>query len=80
MSVPAIRTPYVTLPAYSPEAFNTFGAGHLPGHLGVEVLSTNPGLLVCRVPIRAEIMAPNGQPSSSLPRGPERGGSPGTQL
>jgi 1,4-dihydroxy-2-naphthoyl-CoA hydrolase len=52
--------PYTRLDDHSAAAFNRFGAGHLPGHLGIEVVSVEPHRLVCRVSIRAEIMAPNG--------------------
>jgi 1,4-dihydroxy-2-naphthoyl-CoA hydrolase len=36
------------------------GVGKLPGHLGVEVLDVEPGRAVMRLPIRAELLAPNG--------------------
>jgi uncharacterized protein (TIGR00369 family) len=53
-------TPYATLADHSAAAFNRFGAGHLPGHLGIEIISVDPARLVCRAPIRKELMAPNG--------------------
>jgi 1,4-dihydroxy-2-naphthoyl-CoA hydrolase len=53
-------TPYATLADHTAAAFNRFGAGHLPGHLGIEILSVEPQRLVCRAPIRPELMAPNG--------------------
>ncbi len=36
------------------------GAGKLPGHLGIEVLEVEPGRTVMRLPIREELLAPNG--------------------
>jgi 1,4-dihydroxy-2-naphthoyl-CoA hydrolase len=36
------------------------GVGKLPGHLGIEVLEVEPGRTVMRLPIRAELLAPNG--------------------
>jgi uncharacterized protein (TIGR00369 family) len=53
-------TPYGRLPDLSPDAFNRFGQGHLPGHLGIEILSTDPKGLLCRAAVRTELMAPNG--------------------
>jgi uncharacterized protein (TIGR00369 family) len=53
-------TPYARLDDHSAAAFNRFGEGRLPGHLGIEIVSVEPGKLVCRAPIRAELMAPNG--------------------
>lgn len=40
--------------------FNQFGYGMLPGHLGIEILSVSPESVVSRLPIRRQIMAPNG--------------------
>jgi uncharacterized protein (TIGR00369 family) len=53
-------TPYATLTDHSAAAFNRFGAGHFPAHLGIEVLSVAPSRIVCRVPVRPAIMAPTG--------------------
>jgi 1,4-dihydroxy-2-naphthoyl-CoA hydrolase len=53
-------TPYPRLTDYSAAAFNRFGEGHLPGHLGIEIVSVEPSLLVARIPVRTELMAPNG--------------------
>jgi uncharacterized protein (TIGR00369 family) len=53
-------TPYGRLSDLSPAAFNRFGAGHLPGHLGIEILSTDPKGLACRANVTTELMAPNG--------------------
>jgi 1,4-dihydroxy-2-naphthoyl-CoA hydrolase len=36
------------------------GAGKLPGHLGIEVVSVEAGRSVLRLPIRPELLAPNG--------------------
>jgi 1,4-dihydroxy-2-naphthoyl-CoA hydrolase len=55
-----MQTPYARLDDQSAAAFNRFGEGHLPGHLGIEIVSVDPKRLVCRVPIRTELMAPNG--------------------
>ena len=54
------RTPYARLEDHSAAAFNRFGEGHLPGHLGIEIVSVDPRKLVGRAPIRTELMAPNG--------------------
>ena len=40
--------------------FQERGVGKLPGHLGIEVLDVVPGRTVMRLPIRAELLAPNG--------------------
>jgi uncharacterized protein (TIGR00369 family) len=40
--------------------FKSFGAGHLPGLVGVEIVSVEPGLVLSRLPVRREVMAPNG--------------------
>lgn len=45
---------------YTPEGFNEFGAGSLPGLIGVELTSVTPELLTARTPVRAELLAPNG--------------------
>ena len=46
----------------SPSAseFDERGVGRLPGHLGVEVVEIEPGRAVLRLPIRPELLAPNG--------------------
>ncbi len=54
------RTPYARLPDHSPHAFNEFGAGYLPGVLGLEMLSTEPARLVCRATICQALLAPHG--------------------
>ncbi len=53
-------TPYARLDDHSAAAFNRFGEGHLPGYLGIEIVAVDPRRLVCRAPIRTELMAPNG--------------------
>lgn len=42
------------------EDLNSRSEGHLPGLVGVEVLSVEPGRLTARVVIRRELFAPNG--------------------
>src|SRR3954466_14361635 len=44
----------------TPEQFNAVGAGHLPGLLGVEILSVGEGGVDSRLVVRREVMAPNG--------------------
>jgi uncharacterized protein (TIGR00369 family) len=40
--------------------FNGRGAGHLPGLVGVQIVSVTPGGLESRLAIRRELLAPNG--------------------
>jgi uncharacterized protein (TIGR00369 family) len=40
--------------------FNRLGAGHLPGHLGIVVTHVGAFELAAELPVRAELMAPNG--------------------
>jgi len=42
------------------EYFNRFGQGHLPGHLGVEIVTVSPKTVESRMMVRPEVMAPNG--------------------
>ena len=42
------------------EEFQDRGDGKLPGHLGIEVVSVEAGRAVLRLPIRPELLAPNG--------------------
>lgn len=42
------------------EYFNRFGQGHLPGHLGVEIVTVSPKSVESRMVVRPEVMAPNG--------------------
>lgn len=44
----------------TPVDFQRFGDGHLPGHLGVEILSVSPKEVASRMQVRREVMAPNG--------------------
>src|SRR5438034_5141127 len=44
----------------SPEYFNGFGKGHLPGLVGVEILTITPEAVTSRMAVRKEVMAPNG--------------------
>ncbi len=54
------KTPYARLPGLTPEAFQAFGEGRLPGLLGIELLTVEPRRLTCRVPVREALLAPNG--------------------
>jgi 1,4-dihydroxy-2-naphthoyl-CoA hydrolase len=54
------RTPYARLPEPTARAFNEFGAGYLPGMLGLEVLSVEPMRVVCRAAVRQPLLAPHG--------------------
>lgn len=40
--------------------FKSFGTGYLPGLVGVEIVKVEPGLVVSRLAVRREVMAPNG--------------------
>src|SRR5947207_3367138 len=40
--------------------FKRFGDGHLPGHLGVEILTVSSEAVESRMVVRREVMAPNG--------------------
>ena len=42
------------------EDFKRFGDGHLPGLLGVEILTVSPKEVASRMQVRREVMAPNG--------------------
>ena len=42
------------------EYFNRFGQGHLPGHVGVEIVTVSREAVESRLVVRAEVMAPNG--------------------
>jgi uncharacterized protein (TIGR00369 family) len=44
----------------TPEHFRTFGAGYLPGLVGVEILSVTAAGVESRMAVRKEVMAPNG--------------------
>jgi len=44
----------------TPEYFRKFGAGHLPGLVGVEILAVDAQGVDSRLAVRQEVMAPNG--------------------
>jgi uncharacterized protein (TIGR00369 family) len=44
----------------TPEHFKTFGAGYLPGLMGVEILTVTAAGVESRMAVRRELMAPNG--------------------
>jgi uncharacterized protein (TIGR00369 family) len=48
------------MPSTTREYFQGFGAGHLPGHLGVEIVTASAELVQSRLAVRREVMAPNG--------------------
>jgi len=48
------------MPTTTREHFQSFGAGHLPGHLGVEILTVEAQLVESRLAITRQVMAPNG--------------------
>lgn len=50
----------VLRPEVSVASLNARAPGHLPGWFGIEVLSVEPGRLSARLPIRPEMLAPNG--------------------
>jgi 1,4-dihydroxy-2-naphthoyl-CoA hydrolase len=45
---------------YTPEHFNNFGARNLPGLLGIVITQVNGRELRAELPVRQELMAPNG--------------------
>src|SRR5258706_7840441 len=47
-------------PGMTPEHFRTFGAGYLPGLMGVEILTVTAAGVESRMAVRRELMAPNG--------------------
>ncbi len=44
----------------TPAEFNRRSGGHLPGLLGIVVTDVAPGTLRAELPVRADLMAPNG--------------------
>jgi len=44
----------------TPEIFNARGAGHLPGLIGLTIVSVAPEALESRLEVRPELLAPNG--------------------
>ncbi len=47
-------------PEMTPETFNGRSAGHLPGLVGVTILSVRPEGLESRLEVKKDLMAPNG--------------------
>jgi uncharacterized protein (TIGR00369 family) len=54
--------PLTTVPhaELTPEYFRKFGAGRLPGLVGVEILTLDSKKVESRLAVRPEVMAPNG--------------------
>jgi len=48
------------MPTTTREHFQSFGAGHLPGHLGVEIITARRDLVESRLTVAKHVMAPNG--------------------
>jgi 1,4-dihydroxy-2-naphthoyl-CoA hydrolase len=48
------------MPTPTREYFQNFGAAHLPGHLGVEILAASAQAVESRLAITRQVMAPNG--------------------
>jgi 1,4-dihydroxy-2-naphthoyl-CoA hydrolase len=46
--------------ALTAERYNSFGAGHLPGLIGLSIVSLSPQAVESRLEVRRELMAPNG--------------------
>jgi 1,4-dihydroxy-2-naphthoyl-CoA hydrolase len=44
----------------TPDDFNGFGKGHLPGLVGVEIITVTRETVESRMAVRREVMAPNG--------------------
>lgn len=42
------------------DQLNTFGGQHLPGYLGIVIDEAGPALIKAHLPVRPELMAPNG--------------------
>jgi len=47
-------------PELTPEVFNARSAGHLPGLVGLRILTMTPQGVESRLEVRREVMAPNG--------------------
>ena len=52
-----IKTKKTTITA---EQFNEFGPAFFPGHLGIEITAVDDEGLSCRMPVKPELLAPNG--------------------
>jgi uncharacterized protein (TIGR00369 family) len=48
------------MPNTTREYFQGFGAAHLPGHVGVEILTVGPDAIESRMAVEKRVMAPNG--------------------
>src|ERR671938_208929 len=48
------------MPTTTHEHFQSFGAGYLPGHLGVEILTVSAERVESRLAVTRQVMAPNG--------------------
>ena len=44
----------------TPDVFNQRGANTLPGYLGIEILEIAEGRVAARLPVRQQLLAPNG--------------------
>lgn len=44
----------------TPQAFNSIGAGKLPGHLGIMITEISPARVSGELPVVESVMAPNG--------------------
>ncbi|MEF8749788.1 MAG: PaaI family thioesterase [Candidatus Accumulibacter propinquus] len=51
---------HILRPEFTVAALNARGPGHLPGWFGIEITAIEPGRLSARLPIRPEMLAPNG--------------------
>jgi uncharacterized protein (TIGR00369 family) len=45
---------------HTPDDFNRLGQGHLPAHLGIVITRSDADAMEAELPVRAELMAPNG--------------------
>ena len=48
------------MPTRTREHFQSFGKDHLPGHLGVEIITVSAELVASRMAVAKRVMAPNG--------------------
>lgn len=58
--MPGVPAPSSFRPQMTPDYFNQRGEGHLPGLVGVRILSVTPADLESRLEVRKELLAPNG--------------------
>ena len=54
------RGPHGVRAPKSPEQWQSFGQGYLPGLIGIEFLAVTRGRVTSRLTVRPELMAPNG--------------------